>query len=143
MDPHRLYLLGAGSTVAHVSTALGLPASLLGVDAVLGGRLLGADLDETRLRELVAAHPGAVLVLGVVGGQGFLLGRGNQQLSPAVVEAVGADNITILAAAGKVAALDPPVLRVDLGDAAPAVPLTGYRRVRTGPGHSTVLRIVA
>jgi predicted polyphosphate/ATP-dependent NAD kinase len=64
-------------------------------------------------------------------------------LSPAVVEAIGADNITILAAAGKVAALDPPVLRVDLGDAAPAVPLTGYRRVRTGPGHSTVLQIVA
>jgi predicted polyphosphate/ATP-dependent NAD kinase len=143
MDPHRLYLLGPGSTVAHVGTALGLPTSPLGVDAVLDGQLLGTDLGETQLRALVAAHPGTVLVLGVVGGQGFLLGRGNQQLSPAVVEAIGADNITILAAAGKVAALDPPVLRVDLGDAAPAVPLTGYRRVRTGPGHSTVLQIVA
>lgn len=143
MRPQRLYLLGPGTTVAHVSTALGIPASLLGVDAVLDGRLIGSDLDETRLRELVTAHPGALLVLGVVGGQGFLLGRGNQQLSPAVVEAIGADNIVILAAAGKVAALQPPVLRVDLGDDAPAAPLSGYRRVRTGPGHSTVLKIVA
>lgn len=142
MRPRRLYLLGPGTTVGHVSTALGIPASLLGVDAVLDGRLLGADLDETRLRELIAAYPGAVLVLGVVGGQGFLLGRGNQQLSPAVIEAIGAGGIVILAAAGKVAALQPPVLRVDLGDDAPAVPLSGYRRVRTGPGRSTVLKIV-
>lgn len=143
MEPQRVYLLGPGTTVAHVSTALGVPASLLGVDAVVDGCLVGADLDEAQLLELLAAHPGAVLVLGVVGGQGFLLGRGNQQLSPAVVEAIGADNIVIVAAAGKVAALDPPVLRVDLGDDAPAAPLSGYRRVRTGPGHSTVLKIVA
>lgn len=143
MAPGRLYLLGPGTTVAHVSVALGLPASLLGVDAVLDGRLLGTDLAERALRELLAAHPNAVLVLGIVGGQGFLLGRGNQQLSTTVVEAVGADNIVILAAARKVAALDPPVLHVDLGDATPAVPLSGYRQVRTGRGRSTVLRIVA
>jgi predicted polyphosphate/ATP-dependent NAD kinase len=143
MQPQRLYLLGPGTTVGHVSTALGVPASLLGVDAVLDRRLLGADLGEQRLLELVTAHPSAVLVLGVVGGQGFLLGRGNQQLSPAVIEAIGADNIVILAAAGKVAALDPPVLHVDVGDDAPAAPLSGYRRVRTGPRRSTVLKIVS
>jgi predicted polyphosphate/ATP-dependent NAD kinase len=143
MAPHRLYLLGPGTTVAHVSEALGLPATLLGVDAVLDGRLLGRDLDEDELRELLAEHRCATLVLGVVGGQGFLLGRGNQQLSADVIDAIGADNIVILAAASKIAALDPPVLRVDLGDDAPALPLSGYRQVRTAPGRSTVLRIAS
>ena len=141
MVPGRLYLLGPGTTVAHVASALGVSTSLLGVDAVLDGRSLGSDRSEPSLRELIGEHPDVTLILGVVGGQGYLLGRGNQQLSPAVVEAVGADNIMILAAAGKVAALDPPVLRVDLGDEAPVNPVTGYRRVHTGPGRSTVLKI--
>ncbi len=82
-------------------------------------------------------------MLGVVGGQGFLFGRGNQQLSPAVLDAVGADNIEIIAAAGKVAALDPPVLRIDLDDRRVREQLTGYRRVRTSRRRSTVLRVVA
>jgi predicted polyphosphate/ATP-dependent NAD kinase len=143
MVPGRLYLLGPGTTVAHVSRALRLPATLLGVDAVIDAALVGSDLTEAQLQSLLIKYSDAVLVLGVVGGQGFLLGRGNQQLSPAVIAAVGSDNIVVLAAAGKVAALQPPVLRVDLGDAAPESALTGYRLVRTAPGRSTVLKIVA
>jgi predicted polyphosphate/ATP-dependent NAD kinase len=143
MRADRLYLLGPGTTVAHVNAALGLPASLLGVDAVLGGRLLAADASEAELLALLAEHPSATLVLGVVGGQGFLLGRGNQQVSAAVLSAVGADHLEILAARGKVAALDPPVLRIDVGDEHATTPITGYRKVRTGRGRSTVLRIVA
>jgi predicted polyphosphate/ATP-dependent NAD kinase len=104
MVPGRLYLLGPGTTVAHVSHALRLPASLLGVDAVMDGALVGSDLTESQLQSLLIEHPDAVLVLGVVGGQGFLLGRGNQQLSPAVIAAVGTENIVVLAAAGKIAA---------------------------------------
>jgi predicted polyphosphate/ATP-dependent NAD kinase len=143
MPAGRLYLLGPGTTVAHVNAALGLPASPLGVDAVLGGRLLAADASETELLSLLRRHQPATLVLGVVGGQGFLLGRGNQQISAAVLDAVGTGNLEILAARGKVAALDPPTLRIDVGDEQAATPLTGYRKVRTGRGTSTVLRIVA
>ncbi|WNV85639.1 NAD(+)/NADH kinase [Umezawaea sp. Da 62-37] len=139
----RLLLLGPGITVAHVSAALGVPATPLGVDVVLDGEVLAADADEATLLALLADHPRATLVLGVVGGQGFLLGRGNQQISADVLAAVGPDNIEILAAPGKIAALDPPVLRVDLGDERAAVPVAGYHRVRTGQGRSTVLRVVA
>lgn len=143
MPGDRLYLLGPGTTVAHVNAALGLPASLLGVDAVLGGRLLAGDASEAELLSLLRRHPSATLVLGVVGGQGFLLGRGNQQISAAVLDAVGVGNIEILAARGKVAALDPPTLRIDVGDEYASAPITGYRKVRTGRGRSTVLRVVA
>lgn len=143
MSPGRLYLLGPGTTVAAVSQALGVRASPLGVDVVLDGRLLAEDAGEEQLLRLLDSHPDATVILGVVGGQGFLLGRGNQQLSPAVLGRIGAGNVVILAAAAKVSALDPPILRVDVGDDAPAPVISGYYRVHTAPGRSTVLRVAS
>jgi predicted polyphosphate/ATP-dependent NAD kinase len=142
MTENRLYLLGPGTTVAYVNAALHLPASPLGVDAVRNGRLLASDASEAELLDLLRRYPAATLVLGVVGGQGFLLGRGNQQISPAVLDAVGTDNVEILAARTKIAALHPPVLRIDLGDEHATAPISGYRKVRTGPGQLTVLQVV-
>lgn len=140
LDPARLWLIGPGTTAATVSAALGLPSAPLGVDAVLDGELLARDAGERELLMLLGAHPKTTLVLGVVGGQGFLLGRGNQQLSAGVLAAVGAANIEILASPGKIAALDPPVLRVDVDGGFPEI--LGYRRVHTAPGQSTVLQVV-
>jgi len=147
MEPGRLYLLGPGATVDQVGAALGLATTPLGVDAVLDGELLAVDADEATLLDLLARHPRATLVLGVVGGQGFLLGRGNQQLSPAVLRALAAADpaglagIQVLATPAKVGALAEPVLHVDLDDPELAAELAGYRRVRTAPGRSTVLRV--
>ncbi len=143
MEPGRLYLLGPGTTVTAVGDALGLPTTAMGVDVVLDGRLVAGDATEQQLLDLLAAHPHATLLLGVVGGQGFLLGRGNQQLSPAVLRAVGPGNLEVLATRAKVAALAAPVLHVDLDDADLAADLVGHRRVRTGRARSTVLRVVA
>lgn len=143
MEPGRLYLLGPGTTVTAVGEALGVPTTPMGVDAVLDGELVAGDASEQQLLDLLARHSAATLVLGVVGGQGFLLGRGNQQLSPAVLRAVGPDNLEILASPAKVAALAAPVLHVDIDDADLAAGLVGHRRVRTGRARSTVLRVVA
>jgi predicted polyphosphate/ATP-dependent NAD kinase len=77
----------------------------------------------------------------VIGGQGFLLGRGNQQLSPRVLRRIGAADVVVVAGADKVAALDPPVLRVDLGEEEPDRVLDGYRRVLVAPERSIVLRV--
>jgi predicted polyphosphate/ATP-dependent NAD kinase len=141
MAPGRLYLVGPGTTTARILAALGIEATPLGVDAVLDGTLLAADVDEESMLRLLDAHRKATLVLGVIGGQGFLLGRGNQQISARVLDRVGVDNLVIVAGADKVAALDPPVLHVDLGDAASENLLEGYRQVRIAPNRSTVLRI--
>lgn len=143
MQPGRLYLLGPGTTVAHVNSALGLPVALAGVDAVLDGRLVATDASEGELLALLHDHPWATLILGVVGGQGFLLGRGNQQLSPGVLAAIGPENIEVMASADKIALLDPPVLRIDLDDRQVADRLTGYRRVQTALGRSTVMKVIA
>lgn len=143
MQPGRQYVLGPGTSVAHVSAALGVPSSLLGVDVVRDGTLIAADVSEAALLALLADDGPSTLILGVVGGQGFLLGRGNQQLSPAVLRRIGPDNIEIVASADKVAALDPPVLQVDVDDVELAKNLCGFRKVWTGPRRSLVMRVVA
>lgn len=143
MEPGRIYLLGPGTTTARVARALGLASTPLGVDAVRDGRLLGTDLDERALLALLPEGTSATLVLGVIGSQGFLLGRGNQQLSPEVVRRVGARNLLVLAGADKVLALDPPELHVDLGDPVGEPVLVGYVRVRMAPDRSIMLRVAA
>ena len=110
-----LWVLGPGTTLEALARRMGIQKTLLGVDAVFDGRLAGRDLDEKGLLELVKKHPKTLLVLSPVGAQGFVLGRGNLQLSPEVIRAVGADNIIIVSTPAKLART--PVLRIDTGDA--------------------------
>jgi len=118
-----LFLLGPGSTVSSIADRVGLAKTLLGVDAVVGGDFVGRDLDERQLLELVAAHVRVQLVVSPIGAQGFVLGRGNQQLSPAVLERIDREDIVVVATPAK---LDrTPVLRFDTGDAALDAALVG------------------
>jgi predicted polyphosphate/ATP-dependent NAD kinase len=130
--PETLFLLGPGTTVASIAHGNALDKSLLGVDAVLAGKLIGRDLRESELLDLIDAHPDVRLVLSPIGAQGFVLGRGNQQLSPAVLRRIGPEKIVVVATPAK---LDrTPVLRVDTGDAALDAELasSGFFRVVTG-----------
>ncbi len=142
MDPRRIYLLGPGTTMRRVLRPLGLEKTLLGVDAVRAGRLLGSDLAERDLIDLVADEP-ATIVIGVVGGQGAILGRGNQQLSPTLIRRVGIENIEIVAGLRKLLALEPPLLRVDTGDPDLDRAFCGYRRIHVAPRRTLVYRVAA
>jgi predicted polyphosphate/ATP-dependent NAD kinase len=142
MDPRRIYVLGPGTTTRRVAGHLGVSKTLLGVDAVRGGRLLGSDLGEQELLDLLDGES-ATLILGVVGGQGALFGRGNQQLSPAVLRRIGIANVEIVAGLNKLVALDPPWLRVDTGDPELDAELAGYRRVHVAPGRTLVYKVAA
>jgi predicted polyphosphate/ATP-dependent NAD kinase len=140
MDPQRVYVLGPGATTGRILAHLGLPGTLLGVDVVQGGRLVAPDAGEAELLELVSGVP-ATIVAGVVGGQGFLFGRGNQQISAKVIREVGVDNIVVVADESKLHRLSPPRLLVDTGDESVDRMLSGYRKVLVGPSKSTVLKI--
>lgn len=142
MDPRRVYLLGPGTTTRRIMRQLGLEKTLLGVDAVRSGRLVGADLAEAELLELLEREA-ATLIVGVVGGQGALFGRGNQQISPAVLRRIGVENVEIVAGLHKLLALDPPVLHVDTGEPELDAMLTGYRRVHVAPGRTLVTKVEA
>ena len=137
----RLTLLGPGTTTGRVLSHLGLRGTLLGVDAVRDGDLVGVDLDEEGILALLDDAHDALLLSGVVGGQGSLLGRGNQQLSPRVLRRLGRDRIQVVAAADKLHHLSPPRLRVDTGDDALDAELCGYVRVHVGPGRTIVMKI--
>lgn len=141
-----LYILGPGTTTRRVLDHLGLVGSLLGVDAVRDGKLIGRDLTRADLAALVARHP-ARIILGIIGGQGYSFGRGNQQIGPEIIRRViaaeGRDGIILLASQSKILALGESRLLADTGDPAVDAMLRGYVRVRLGPGLSTMMRIDA
>jgi predicted polyphosphate/ATP-dependent NAD kinase len=112
--PTTLFLLGPGSTVQAIGRALAIGKTLLGIDAVANGRIVGNDLNEQQLLDLLERYRQCKLVLSPLGAQGFLLGRGNQQLSPAVIRRISAENIIVVATPAKIARA--PFLRFDSGD---------------------------
>jgi predicted polyphosphate/ATP-dependent NAD kinase len=135
-----LYLFGPGSTTMQVLSHLSIGATPLGVDAVANGQLLGADLSEDEILSTMARFARTQVVLGVVGGQGFLLGRGNQQLSARVLSQLGPEDLLIISGATKLLALDPSVLWVEVEGGVPVHCLT-YHRVRVAPRRSMVMRV--
>ena len=136
----RTWFVGPGTTTRAVLQTLGLEKTLLGVDVIRDGRLLVADADEQTLLEVAAAGEAGIVVTPV-GGQGFLFGRGNQQLSAPVFERVGRDRIVVIATEVKIAALGGAPLRVDTGDAALDESLSGYMRVIVAHNREIVYRI--
>jgi len=140
--PGVTYAMGSGSTVAAVMAALGLPNTLLGVDLVRDGTLVAADVGADRLLEVVQAGP-ACAVVTVIGGQGHLFGRGNQQFSPAVIRALGEDGLMVLASRLKLASLDGRPLLVDTGDARLDQALCGLRTVICGYEDRVLYRVAS
>lgn len=129
--PEDLWVIGPGSTTAAVMAHLGLPNTLLGVDLLKGRQLLASDLDERSLLEHCAgARPWIVLTF--IGGQGHLLGRGNQQLGPRLIRQAGRERLLPIATRSKLTALDGRPLRVDSGDPDLDRELAGYLPVITG-----------
>lgn len=114
--PEALFLLGPGSTVQAVGRALDIDKTLLGIDATVHGEIAGKDLSERQILDLLARHGERKLVLSPIGAQGFVLGRGNQPLSPAVIRQIGLGNIILIATPAKLART--PLLRFDTGDTA-------------------------
>lgn len=133
----ELFIMGPGTTTFAATSLLGEDGTLIGVDAVRYGRVIGRDLSEEQILALVAGTE-TKLVITPVGGQGFLLGRGNQQISARVIRQVGWKNILVAATANKLHALNGVPLRVDTGDDALNRSLCGFVRVITGIGEEQV-----
>jgi predicted polyphosphate/ATP-dependent NAD kinase len=140
LEPGVAYFIGPGTTTAAVMEALGLPNTLLGVDAVRNGELLARDADAATLEQLANAGP-CRLVLTATGGQGMLLGRGNQQLTPAVLRAVGKGGLVVLATHEKLTALQGRPLLMDIPDDALAREFAGFIEVISGYRHRLLYRL--
>ncbi|NUT45147.1 MAG: ATP-NAD kinase, partial [Thermoactinospora sp.] len=136
MEPGTRYVLGPGATTQQVGRHLGLATTLLGVDVVEDGALVAADVTE---RDLYDLAEGAVVVLSAIGGQGFVLGRGNQQISPRVLGRT--KDLLVLATQQKLAALHGRPLLVDTGEEETDSRLSGHVRVITGYRESVIYRM--
>jgi len=142
IDPSTVYVLGPGLTVDRIATRLGVTKkTLLGVDVVRGdGTILGLDVSEAQILSLVKDSKARIIV-SPIGGQGFFLGRGNQQISPKVIRSVGVDDLVIVATKNKIGMLWPRRLLVDSGDADLDESLRGYRRIIIGYREEMMIKI--
>jgi predicted polyphosphate/ATP-dependent NAD kinase len=141
IDSAYTYILGPGSTVERIARRLGAKKTLLGVDVVRGdGTVLALDVDEKTLLSIVGK--GSVkIIISPIGGQGFLFGRGNQQISPEVIRKVGVENITVVGSRSKIEALRPRRLLTDSGDEEIDQRLRDYLRVITGYREEMVVKV--
>ncbi|MFT6920675.1 MAG: putative polyphosphate/ATP-dependent NAD kinase [Cognaticolwellia sp.] len=130
----ELFIIGSGSTTAFVMEELALDNTLLGVDAISEQALIASDLTEAQLWQLIQPYAqGKVkLLITLIGGQGHIFGRGNQQLSPRAIRAIGKENIIIIATKAKLNALQARPLIADTGDSELDMVLSGYLAVITG-----------
>jgi len=114
-ETETLFLLGPGGTLEAIGKLLGMEMALLGIDAFAGGNQVGKDLNENGILKLMDKYNRTRLIISPTGAQGFVLGRGNLQLSPAVLRNIQRNDITIISTPAKLERT--PVLRFDTGDA--------------------------
>ena len=135
VDPGVTYVLGPGSTLAAVKRALGFEGSPLGVDVWRDGEVLARDASESEILDSLGDRNAAVV--SPIGGQGFVLGRGNPQISPAVVRRC---DLAVVASRSKLDDLG--VLRVDTDDPEVDESLQGWTRVRVGRVETRMMQVV-
>lgn len=140
MEPDTCYIIGAGTTTRGIMEVLGLKNTLIGVDLICNQRLIANDLGGKELLSLIEGRR-TKLIVTITGGQGYLFGRGNQQLTPEVIRQVGKENIMILATKTKLASLAGRPLLVDTYDEELNRTLCGYYRVISGNGEMTVCKV--
>jgi len=140
MGDDCLYIIGPGSTTRAITSKLGLNKTLIGVDVVFKGKLLATDVNESQLLNLLEGRDAKIIVTPI-GGQGYIFGRGNQEISPEVIKRVGKDNIIVVSTTEKINSLGGRPLWVDTGDRAVDRMLSGYMRVVTGYNEQVVCRV--
>lgn len=140
MEEDTYYLIGAGTTTRGVMQMLGLKNTLIGVDLIRNKELVANDIYGDKILDFIKGKK-TKLIVTVTGGQGFLFGRGNQQITPEVIREIGKENIIILATKAKIAEFHHQPFLVDTPDEELNKELCGYYRVITAYGEFTMCRV--
>jgi predicted polyphosphate/ATP-dependent NAD kinase len=134
-----LYIIGPGTTTMEVKNRFGIDGTLLGVDAVVNGKMVQKDACERHLLKAIKnCHGKVVIIVSPIGSQGFIFGRGNQQISPAIIKQ--AEEIKVIASPDKLTLT--PTLHVDTGDLELDNKLRGYIKVQSGYHDFTMMKVV-
>lgn len=139
MEKDKIYLLGPGTTVKSISDTLRIPKTLLGIDAICNKQIIGEDLNEKGILELMRKNTKIEIIVSPIGGQGFVFGRGNKQFTPEVLKRIGKNNIKIIATEEKMRELN--CLRIDSGDVEIDNLLKGFTKVIIGYKEELIIPI--
>ena len=135
-----VYVVGPGTTTRAIISQLGLNNTLLGVDVLLNNEILAGDVNEEQLLKLLLGNKAKIIVTPI-GGQGYLFGRGNQQISPRVIRSVGVENILVVSTVDKLNSLKGRPLLVDTGDQDLDKSLSRYVKVITGYNDRVIYKV--
>lgn len=134
MEDDILYIIGSGSTTKEIMDILGLDNTLLGIDVIKNKKLILKDATERDILDITSSNK-FMIVVSIIGGQGYIFGRGNQQLSPNVLKRCGKDSIIIVSSLQKLISLEGRPLLVDTGDDECDSMLKGVYKVIVGYGE--------
>lgn len=140
MAPGVLYVIGPGTTTRPIAELLGLTKTLLGVDLVRDKELVARDVNEQELLKVVPSSPTKIIVTPI-GGQGFIFGRGNQQISHRVLRYVKREDILVVATREKLASIEGRPLLVDTGNRDMDLRLAGFQRILTGYRQEVIYKV--
>jgi len=140
MGPGVAYILGPGTTVKAICEELGVGCSLLGVDVLIDGKVVAKDANEEGIIDAIRGRR-ATIIVSPIGRQGFIFGRGNQQISSKVISAVGRGGVLVIATRDKLEGMD--TLKVDTGSAEADGALSGTVKVLVDYNSFRVFRVSA
>ena len=139
MSEEYYYILSTGTTVKAIGDILRIDKTLLGVDLIYKKKLIGKDLNEKDLLKFLVGKKTKIIVT-VIGGQGYIFGRGNQQISPQIIRMVGKKNLIVIATQDKLISLGRSLL-VDTGESECDKYLSGYIKVITGYNEESIWKV--
>ncbi len=140
MVPDGMYILGPGTTVKTVADMLGIKKTILGVDLYSAGEVIN-DVNEATLLEKVRNPEKTWIIVSPIGHQGMLFGRGNQQISPKVIDMVGKSHIIVICTPSKLRGIEGGTLKVDTGQEHTNEMLRGYIRVLTDYNEIRLVKV--
>jgi len=139
----QFVIAGPGSSVSYVLEPLTDDKTLLGVDVFSGGKVLSKDCSRDQILSFVSKNnidkSNIHLIISPIGGQGFLFGRGNQQIPPSLLALIPRDNIHVVSSVAKISGLES--LRIDTGDSEVDDQLIGFIKVITGYRRYNLVKI--
>jgi predicted polyphosphate/ATP-dependent NAD kinase len=138
-DKQYVYLVGAGSVCKAIKDRFWGDSTLLGVDAIVGDNVVLTNMDGRAVEAFVAEHDNVRLILSIIGGQGMVLGRGTQMLTPVALRKIGWARIQVVSPPEKLLGLSQ--LHVDSGDGEFDALAPNHMRVRSGWNEMRMIRV--
>lgn len=140
MEDDVFYIVGSGTSIRPIMEKLGLPNTLLGIDIIKNRQLVASDVGEKQILDTIKDDKAKIIVT-VIGGQGYIFGRGNQQISAEVIKKVGKENIQVIASKNKLLSLEGRPLLVDTGNEEVNSMFSGYIRILSSYNTESVEKV--